>query len=82
MSGVGSLTSGGGGGDLTADNIANFLGKAKKAREMKGRDVGVVWQSDPAKIMGKMIKGGQGSGRGEREERIKKRREELLNMLT
>ena len=77
----GSVTSGGGGGEaLSAEHISNFLGKAR-AQGMKKGDQGVVWKSDPAGIMSKMIKGG-GTGKGEREERIKKRREELLAMLT
>ena len=68
---------------LTGDSIADFLGKERgRARQARARAAGVGWRSDPAAAVVRQIKGAGGEDeRGERVERIKKRRGELLDML-
>jgi hypothetical protein len=67
---------------MTAADLAGYLGGAAKRERKKGGSEGatVGWHSDPATSVLKVIKS-RGSG-AEREERIKKRREELLSLLT
>ena len=77
--GGGSTAGGAGaGGAMTAGDLAGWLSGHKKKGGGKGGSGG--WDSDPTKSAIKVMKS-RGSA-AEREERIKKRREELLSLLS
>ena len=76
-SNVGSET-----GALTAENLAMMLNKKKAGAAAIGGN-GMVWGSDPAACIVGLVKSKKKSdGKEDREERIKKRREELLQLLS
>lgn len=73
---------GGGGGALTAENLAAMLG-SRPPKAHKGEGAGMVWGTDPAGRIVGMVKAKKGKKDGEeREARMKKRREELLALLS
>ena len=73
---------GGVGGALTAENLAAMLG-SRPPKVKGGGGAGMVWGSDPAGRIVGIVKSKKGKKEGEeREARMKKRREELLSLLS